>query len=436
MNTKICMYVPTLVAKQNYKRESFNTRKNVGAAVVVDILVRHGYTVDYAGEATLNQYDWVLVSLTSDCDWWEFINERVRWPKGKYKVVVGGQGVLNVRPFLPYADYFVLGRAEGVIVELISGQALAPSVIESKTFSCDKSYPINQVTTPYLHELTLEDGSKYTEDQIGCNHNCLFCGYTWHRKHSGTDLFEYGGLWSNNADVERAMLDIYVNKLEINLQKLRTTAIDGMSERLRRMVNKPITREMVQDFTYRIANVPKPHQVKYYNIVGYPTETFDDWYEFLEDLQIADGRTQKREKQMGLILHSTPFRPMPATPMAGEPASYINYRGLIASKLGASYKNFLFYRGNGIFAVESMGTESLPTHAMSMICHRGTEEDTDAVRLIACNRKFKSASVAVKQATLERYFDMAKMFRSYKPEEIPTRYIKSYAKVEKMWATS
>ncbi len=432
MKPRICIYVPTSVAKQNYKNESFNTRKNIGAAVVFDILKRNGYDVEYCGEAGVDCYDIVLVSLTSDCDWWEFIAERSRWAKGDYIVAVGGQGVLNVRPFLPFVDYFMLGRAENMILDFVSGNVDHPSIVCSKTFSADKDYYINQVSKPYPHNLTLEDGSDYKEDQIGCNHKCLFCSYTWSRKHCGLDEFEYGGLWGNTADVERAMIDIY-NGVDVDLQRLRTTSIDGMSERLRFMVNKKITREMVVDFTYRIATIERPHQIKYYNIVGYPTETKEDWFEFLDDVKAADSRIPKRDKQMGLILHNTPFRPMPATPMACDPASYVNYRGLIAQTLGLQYANFLFFRGNGIFAVESLGTESLPTHTMSMICHRGTEDDADAVKRIACSSKFKKASMAVKQATLEKYFDVAAMFRSYDPEELPTRYLKTYANVEKMW---
>ncbi len=431
---KICAYVPDQYVKQNYKKESYNTRKNAGMQVVIDILRRAGHEVDFASSTSVNRYDYVLVSLTADCDWWGFIRERVKWPAGDYKVIAGGAGVLNVRPFLPYADYFVLGRAEGVIDRLVDGSYDGDSVIESKTFSVEGEYVINQADNPYPYSIKLEDGSGYMEDQIGCNHRCLFCGYTWHRKRSGADQFQYGGLWSKNADVERAMIDLF-NGMDVDLNRLRTTSIDGMSYRLRKAVHKDITREMVQWFIRESTICEKPHQIKYYNIIGYPGETEDDWYELLDDIVTVDSKLPKLDKQSaGILLHSTPFRAMPATPLACKPMSYKNYRKAVANILGKGLKGNIFYQGNSMYAVESMGTESLPTVIQSAICHRGTEDDIDNVRKLACSDKFLRADSKTKQITLERYFDVDTLFGSFVPETLPSRYLKTYAKVEKMWS--
>lgn len=67
---KICAYVQEAYAKANYKNECMDARQFVGLRVIIDCLNRAGYEVDYAGIATVHQYDVVLVSLTSDCDWW------------------------------------------------------------------------------------------------------------------------------------------------------------------------------------------------------------------------------------------------------------------------------------------------------------------------------------------------------------------------------
>jgi hypothetical protein len=223
----------------------------------------------------------------------------------------------------------------------------------------------------------------------------------------------------------------------VDLVKLRTTAIDGLSERLRFSVNKKITREMLQEFLERLAKCEKPHQVKFYNIIGYPTETFEDWEEFLEDIQIVDGKFVKQEKQTSILLHSTPFSAMPATPLACKPMSYINYRGLIAKKLGkGNYKGNIFYQGNAMWAVESMATESLPTVIQSAIVWRGIEADTDNIIKLAMSKKFNAAASNVKQSTLEKYFDVAALFGSYTSETLPTRNIRTYCRVEKMWDTA
>jgi radical SAM superfamily enzyme YgiQ (UPF0313 family) len=377
----------------------------------------------------------VLVSITSDCDWWDFIAQRVRWRPGHYKVIVGGQGVLNVRPFLEYADYFVLGRAEGVIDKLIkcieSGKRIDnKSVIESKRFDPDKKYYINQVDDIYPHELTLGGGKKYQEDTIGCNHKCMYCGYTWQRKHSNKSAFEYSGLWNGGSDRERAMIDMD-NGVDVDLNKLRTTAIDGMSERLRFKANKKISREMLRNFIERLAQCEKPHQVKFYNIIGYPSETMDDWMEFKEDIKIVDSKMKKRDKQTCILLHSTPFRAMPATPWACEPMLYENLRGQIGKRLGPQNKGNIFYQGNVLWAVESMATDSLSTVILSTIVWRATEKDADSIRKVALSKKFWRSSSKIKQATLENYFDVKNLFKELSYDELPTKYLNTYSNIEK-----
>ena len=428
---KICAYVQSKFAKPTYKNESFNTRLFAGLEVVIDILRRKGYEVEYAGNATVHKYDWVLVSITSDCDWWPFVAERIKWQKGNYKVVAGGAGVLNVRPFLPFVDYFVLGRAEGVIDQLIKGNVDHPSIVDSETFDPNRSYYLNQATNPYPHKIELENGQIYKEGMIGCNHRCLFCGYTWHRRHSG-GAFRYSDLWNKNEDVEIALLN-YAKGQRVNLNKLRTTAIDGLSERIRFMVNKKITRDTLKGFVRDLATCDKPHQVKFYNIIGYPTETEDDWWEFVEDIKAVDTELPKTTKQTSILLHSTPFRAMPATPLACAKMSYKNYRGEIAKTLGKGLKGNIFYQGNSIWAVESMGTESLSTVVQSAIVWRGTEKDSENFAKIALSKKFAGANSKTKQATLEKYFDVKTLFGEFNADTLPTKYLKTYCKVEKVW---
>ena len=433
---KIGIYVVTQSAKANYKNENFDVRQNAGVLVVKDILKRKGFSVDYCGRSNIQNHDVVLFSVTSDCDFYPLMSESTEWERGNYKTVVGGAGVLNVRPFLNTFDFFVLGRAEGVIEHLMDciKSKESPeheSIIESKSFDLTKKYKINQVEAPYPHKITLDNGKEYKEGQVGCNRRCLFCGYTWHRRGNGED-FEYGDLWNKNKDVEIAMLN-YEAGQQVNFNKLRTTAIDGLSEKLRIKVNKPINRETIVNFMTELANCDKPHQTKFYNIIGYPWETEEDWFEFLEDIKRADEKMPKREKQASILLHSTPFRAMPATPLACQPMQYKNYRNKIADVVGRGYKGNIFYQGNSLWAVESMGTESLPTVIESAIVIRGDENDEANIIKLSRSKKYRSLNSKQKTATLEKYFDVQKLFGSFTPETLPTKYLKSYAKVEKMW---
>lgn len=435
---KIAIYIIKKNAKQAYKKECFDIRVNAGLMVVKDILNRKGYDVDYCSSANVHKYDVILFNITSDCDFWAFIAERVKWQKGNYKVVLGGAGVLNVRPFLTVADYFVLGRAENVIDELIDslskhGEYESKYVVNSKTFNPDKKYYINQVDCLYPHNIELSNGKTYHEDIIGCNHKCFFCGYTWQRKFSEeVGIFRYSsGIWLDDKHMERAILDMHKTGFDINFNCLRTTAIDGLSERLRFMVNKKITRSILQEFLYKIATCEKPHQFKFYNIVGYPTETYEDWLEFAEDIKIVDEQAPKREKQACILLHNTPFRAMPATPMATQPMSYKNYRNIYGDLVGRKYNGHLFYLGGTLYAKENAYTESLSTVIQSAIVWRGTEKDTDNIIKIALSKKFATASAPVKQATLEKYFDVKKLFGKYTLDTLPTRYLETYADYKK-----
>jgi len=431
---KICAYVQVQYAKAVYKNENYNTRQWIGLSLVIDSLKRNGYEMQFAGMATVHNYNIVLVSITSDCDWWGFIAERVKWQEGNYIVVVGGAGVLNVRPFLKYADCFVLGRGENLIFDIVKSiqnnmRFDNPSVIWSNQFSINNNYRIRQEGV-YPHCIKLENGKEYKEQNIGCPRKCLFCSYTYSRKTTGDREYEAGtGIW---VQKERSILDMVENG-NIDLTYLRMTSIDGMSERIRFMVAKPIKSEHIRMLLDLMANHDLPHQLKIFNIVGFPSETVEDWHEFLNDICVVD-RQYNKNKQWPIILHNTPFRAMPATPAACWPMSYKNYRGKIAQVLGKGhYKGNIFFRGNRFFAVEGMGTDSLPTVILSAICWRGTESDTENIERISLTKKFWGADTATKQLTLEKYFDVKTLFGEFYPDTLPTRNIKTHTDVEKYW---
>lgn len=438
---KICAYVQEAYSKSAYKNECMETRQFVGLRVVVDCLERAGYSVDYAGIATVHQYDIVLVSLTSDCDWWSYISERQRWRKGDYKVLIGGAGVLHIAPFLPWFYAVMFGRGENLIVPLVQAIEAGDryeheSICYADAFSPEKIYRIAQAERPYSHQIKLSETRNFEEGAIGCNHKCLFCGYTWQRKFV-SPYAHYrmeDSLFVGMADKERAMLDLHEDPDSIDWAHLRTTAIDGFSERLRVGVGKPITREIMSEFLVAMLRYPgKAHQLKFFNICGYPSETEEDWFELLDEFRLADESVSKREKQWSIVLHSTPFRPMPATPMACAPMSKRNYRGLIGKTLGPELKGGLLYQGKSLWAVESMGTESLSTVMLSAIAHRGAVDDCENIAKLCASKKFWGASAGVKEATLSKYFDIDKLFGVFTPDTLPSRYLRTYAKVEKLW---
>ena len=122
---------------------------------------------------------------------------------------------------------------------------------------------------------------------------------------------------------------------------------------------------------------------------------------------------------------------MPATPMALQPMAYKNFRNVISRTVGSKYKGLVFYQGNAVWAVDSGFTESLPTVIQSAIVWRGTEANSDNFAKIALSRKFAAASTPIKQATLEKYFDVKTLFGRYTLDSLPTKYLKTYADYKK-----
>lgn len=430
---RVGVYVQGSTAKANYKNECFNSRFFAGVMMVRDAIIRLGTDVGYASAATVSQYDIILVSITSDCDWWPYITERLSWPKGNYTVIVGGAGVLNVRPFLAFADIFVLGRGEEIVPKIIEAHKNntrydSPSVVYSDNFDPESRYEIAQ-SPCYPYPITIGKDTTYFDTDQGCPNKCLYCSYAWHRKHQGGTDFTYHPIWKSSTPL-RGLTMIDILRTKPDPSSLRITAIDGFSERLRFAVNKRITDDMVGEFIQYIGkSSAKPHQIKIYNIVNYPTESHDDWKSFKGVLESADSDCPKRSSpQFSIILHSTPFRPMPCTPVSCWPMKYENVRGEISKVLGAS-GNAVFYRGNSFFAVESMGTESLSSVILSAIAIRGIESDAQNIVKLCKSKQFWAANTKIKQKTLERYFDTKKLFGSFHPDDLPTNYLQTYVKI-------
>lgn len=432
------IYVQSTYAKTNYANESYETRAWPGLEMVRDALTRAGIETAYCSAATVGRHKIILVSMTSQCDWWSFVGERTTW---KYKpfVLVGGTGCLNVRPFLRWADAFWFGRAEDHIVPLVrailSGKRYEhASICYVDEFDDAKEYSIQQAERPYPHPVALATGKEWIEDEIGCHNRCGFCSYTWHRR--GQDRKSYGsgkGIWTdrNTERTIRELLSMPDEQWQTEGQ-LRMVGLDGTSQRIRMAINKKITREHHREFLARLLKHEAGHQVKVYNIVGYPTETIDDWREYVEDLVWASQQPQN--SKWGIAAHFTPFRPMPATPLATWPTQYRNFRGEIAKHLKTDPKlpGNVIIDSPGLWAFETMGTESIATVAQDLIVLRGTEDDAEIIQKFALSKRYWSASVAQKMATLEKHFDMGRLFGGYSWDELPTRYLHTWCKRKHM----
>jgi radical SAM superfamily enzyme YgiQ (UPF0313 family) len=435
---KVAMYVQTEYAKKTYSVESYNVRMFPGSEMVIHELVKNGIRVDYCSSANVEKYKVVLVSITSQCDWLSFCSERITWKKGEYKVIIGGFGVLNYKPFVSLADYFYFGRSENDI-HMCVNELLESGEMQQRQHIVDvksikSQYFIRQALTPYQDEYVLSNGEKFCESVIGCQRKCLFCSYTWHRKFTG-GLQKDSGVF--RGDSEKTMFEIIAGD-HTNLSALRMVGLDGISQRIRYNANKRISNDDVVSFFKVMNEKSKPHHVKFYNICGYWDENDEDYKDFAEVIKEIDMTINTGK--WCIELHSTPFRPMPATPLSHKPTQYYNFRKNISKKLrkhtGYMSDNSVFYNGKNIFALETMGTESLSTVIIDMIVLRGCENDGENFKKLASTKKFNTLDTTGKIKTLEKYFDVNKLFGMYDNGTLPTEYLKSYVDVSKILVKS
>jgi radical SAM superfamily enzyme YgiQ (UPF0313 family) len=438
----IAIYVQKQYAKKTYKNESYNTRVFPGIEMIRDVLERSGNSIDYCGIETVDRYKIILVSITSEIDWYTFIQERMLWKKNKYKVVVGGAGVQNIRPFLEFSDIFVFGRAENFVSDLIScvlhdDKFVHPSVCYADEFSVDKKYIVSTAAETYKYDVSISDGKTYTEKSIGCQRKCLFCNYTWTRKHVGETIAKYG-VKDMHWD-EKTILDLPDNPYEAancwNNSGI-TVGLDGLTESIRAAINKPITDNMLRAFIDDICKYREREKgiIRMYNIIGYPMDTDTDLDEFigaLPDCNYDNG------KFFYFRMHMTPFKPMPCTPCETWKASYIDYRDFISRKLNVIADNSddgekaIKVSGNYIFRMEYT-TESLAYTTLWMLGIRGVESDASVVRKISSN-KFNNLSTYEKRKTLENIIDVDRLFAAYTLDALPTRYLSTYVSREGMY---
>jgi len=69
---------------------------------------------------------------------------------------------------------------------------------------------------------------------------------------------------------------------------------------------------------------------------------------------------------------------------------------------------------------------------IDMIVLRGDENDGENFKKLSQTKKFMSLDTNGKIKTLEKYFDVNKLFGKYEPDTLPTEYLGTYVDVAKI----
>ena len=409
------------------KQSHFDSRRYLGLNIVLDVLRRaYDVQIDYTSVGTINEYDIVMVSLTATPDVFNFVYtmEKYDIEVTRPKIIVGGAGVLNIRPYLRYGDYFVFGRGEVPIIDifehLINGAPKKNGSVFIKgesDFNQVGGFTLAQVDDPYPFEV-----NGLGESMLGCPKKCFYCGYTYHRKPQKSVY-----VYRDDEFVSASEMTIREVIPEIKNGSRVITSIDGSSARLRSAMLKAMTDDEYRDVIRAIPKVEADSVfLKIFNICGYPTETEEERFEPFEVLSpVANDLANSTT----IVYQMNPFIPMALTPAQYLPADVgTDYRDW--------YTRYVPKVHNGKWVVETGRLRVGYGPAINtnlgllkrVLIHRGMERDTVLLKNIVFNKKLRRMKASDAARALLSLPDMERFYRQYEiGEPMPFDYLRSYS---------
>lgn len=369
---KVGILVFTDLVKTRAKRKAthFDSLKYLGIKAVMKEIDLKKHTVTFISASDLNDYDYVLVPIHSFQDILNLVKAVSPYKKKrKAKIIVGGQGVVNVKAYLPYIDIAVFGRAEGQINEILGGGSPENVLVVKKDPNLEKGYF-------YRQPQYLVDGEK----NVGCRNKCYFCFYSWTHK-----LFCPASNY-NSTVYDECSTEDDIKSLKVTRSGHYLTAVDGFSEESRLRVNKQITNSDLKNKIKEILKVKSEKKIfiKTFIIAGYPWEKIGEDYidELKGVIERADGPTASAG--LSLYFQVTPFSPTPLTPMQYcKPNFSVDFRRYFQDP-----KRIVFYRSESIVAC--FGIFIRPPSALfeEVFIHRASREDSWLIEKVFLDPKY------------------------------------------------
>ncbi len=317
-------------------------------------------------------------------------------------------------------EYAFFGRAHDCLYKIIDGIYNGGINDELEQYMLR----LDMLSAVSIRQAPLMKSSTFTEEFTGCPLKCKFCHYTYARKFDGeTNGYTQSLLTGGNSDEV-----LYKDILSFKEKRGRIrTAIDGFSERIRYLYGKRISNDLIVDainhlgeiaIDTRQADMFGGHELNWrtvmtvYNICNFPYETEDDEQEFIENIRRANPRSR-----VIFILHSTPFRASPATPMQWE-------RVQIFPDWSQRREDVICDRPN-LLVKYSYTLEGPWTQLLSAIVERSREDDQIAARAL----EFKCAGRAhVKAKKFIDKYDVSHYLGEHDIDDDPPGawYLRSY----------
>lgn len=254
-------------------------------------------------------------------------------------VVVGGAGALSPSAYIRHgATGAVLGDGSAFLETLARDGLDAALALPNVMTGNNRTPNVDGTFNFGCPAFTSEEGTRRIVIGRGCRHKCLFCHTSWSTPcaehdnpaavaQSARAIVEAGDkvgyvtndmamhAWAHELppSVDASFSVDYLRKTGMPSQRQIRIGVEGVSERLRRYVNKPITRADLVKCTAWLNAGGK--SVRWFLIAGLPTETDDDWVELRDTVQEWKRMTSKGV----LALSFTAWCPDPSTPLAVMP---------------------------------------------------------------------------------------------------------------------
>jgi radical SAM superfamily enzyme YgiQ (UPF0313 family) len=345
--------------------EEDNT-KSVGCWFIENAVRKAGYDIEYSliHNAVRKKADIYLFSVHHVKD----IFHLAKHIDKKQGIWIGGGHVMNnPYPFLHFFDAICVGEGEEWIIEILdlyckseADDSFINSSIEiSGTLTLQNKD--NKITKRYVKDISINDiylnksnkkGHKdtwYIEIARGCKSKCAYCelGWTNHYRETNSekilrqiDDIEVGNKCNRvnifaPDDLSVSKYDLYLDKIfnkklltnfgSMRLERLQELdkkhkknflfriGIDGLSERIRKIVGKTQSNENIIKLIDDMAHKGFMN-FKMFFIFSYPFEKETDFHEFVNLIERLKHSVRDLERPILLRIKFTPFIPNPYTP--------------------------------------------------------------------------------------------------------------------------
>lgn len=331
----------------------------------------------YVSSETISSVDYVLISITSFMDVFNLINE-VGEIKTTAKIIVGGAGVLNIRPYKHLIDYAVFRRGEGALSSIVSGKLL-PNIWSRK----------NDPEFSAIYHLGETKKFIGNEVSVGCRKKCKFCQYSWTNKFSCKEGNSYQSGFTDQEDYF----------LDFNWEKAKqhgVSAFDGVTEKTRMLISKPMSNNQIVEKLKEAYEVDHEGRLslKLYNIIGYPWE--DKTADVAEIVDNVKKANQNKGRKFILTLHFSHFTPMLMTPFFDAEFNFFNYKKHLLLKYFYDLGDFHVY-------IDQYMTSWVYAY-QNCIMERVFENDYNKIKKILISKKFNSLNNMEKGIVLKTHF--------------------------------